>query len=179
MYRIHAASTIFVIFFQDYGDFNMVTKSSVIPLLAILFLVGCNPSENSTSNDSREANPNNPTSNTAPSSNSGSGLGGFQAAEHPTKGNARITKEGGKNYLEFDQSFRSDSGPDLFVILYRDSKVPKSGIREQDYVTLAPLKSTSGSQRYLLPERVNLADYKSVAIWCRQFNATFGFAPLN
>ncbi|MEH1971040.1 DM13 domain-containing protein [Nostoc sp.] len=26
---------------------------------------------------------------------------------------------------------------------------------------------------------MNLADYKSAAIWCRQFNATFGAAKLS
>jgi hypothetical protein len=150
----------------------MFVKSSFVSLLTILFLVGCNPSENSPSN--------NPASNTAPaaSANSGGGLGAFQAAQHSTQGNARITQEGGKSYLEFDQGFRSDSGPDLFVVLYRDSTVPKSGIKEQDYVNVAPLKKTTGSQRYLIPENVKLGNYKSVAIWCRQFNATFGFAPL-
>jgi hypothetical protein len=162
-----------MVFLPDYGDLNMLKKTSLIPLLTIVFLVGCNPAENSTSTNSGQVNPDRVTTT------SGANLGSFQAAEHPTKGNARIIQEGGRNYLEFDQSFRSDSGPDLFVILYRDGTVPKSGIRESDYVNIAPLKSTSGSQRYLVPERVNLADYKSVAIWCRQFNATFGFAPLS
>jgi hypothetical protein len=158
---------------------NMIVKSSFVSLLAILFLVGCNPSENSTSNNSGEANSNNPTTSKAPSSNSGGSLGAFQAAQYSTDGNARITKEGGKNYLEFDQNFRSDSGPDLFVVLYRDSQVPKSGIKEQDYVNVARLRKTSGSQRYLIPEDVKLEDFKSVAIWCRQFNTTFGFARLS
>ncbi|MDY6898910.1 MAG: DM13 domain-containing protein, partial [Cyanobacteriota bacterium] len=29
-----------------------------------------------------------------------------------------------------------------------------------------------------IPENVNLADYKSVGIWCEEFNATFGYASL-
>ncbi|WP_041739865.1 DM13 domain-containing protein [Calothrix sp. PCC 6303] len=153
----------------------MVIKSSVIPLLAIVFLVGCSPSDNSTSTNSGQVNPDISTTNTPASQN----LGRFQAAQYSTQGNVRIVQEGGENYLEFDQSFRSDSGPDLFVILYRDSTVPKSGIRDRDYVNLAPLKSTSGNQRYLIPKDIQVVNYRSVGIWCRQFNTTFGFAPLS
>lgn len=38
---------------------------------------------------------------------------------------------------------------------------------------------TSGAQRYALADNVNLADFRSVAVWCRKFNATFGYAPLS
>lgn len=104
--------------------------------------------------------------------------GTFKAAEHPTKGTVRVVNEQGKQYLEFDKSFKTDSGPDLFVILHRSATVPVSGVKEQDYVSLARLQKTSGAQRYLVPNNVKLADFKSVAIWCRKFNATFGYAPL-
>ena len=104
--------------------------------------------------------------------------GTFVAAEHPTKGTARIMMENGKKYIEFDESFKSDEGPDLKVILHRSDSVPVSGVKEQDYVLIAPLKQTSGAQRYEIPDNVNLSNYRSVAIWCQQFNATFGYAPL-
>nr|WP_198648332.1 DM13 domain-containing protein [Cyanothece sp. BG0011] len=35
-----------------------------------------------------------------------------------------------------------------------------------------------GMQRYVVPEGINIANYKSVAIWCRKFNATFGSAVI-
>lgn len=102
--------------------------------------------------------------------------GTFTTAEHPTVGIARIITEDGTRYLEFDESFKTDNGPDLFVILHRSEEPPISGIQEQDYVTLAPLQRTSGTQRYAIPEGINLEDFKSTVIWCRQFNANFGFA---
>jgi Electron transfer DM13 len=105
--------------------------------------------------------------------------GRFRAAEHPTQGNVRIITEKGKHYLEFDKSFKTDSGPDLFVVLYPNQTVPVSGIKEKDYKSIARLQKTQGTQRYAIPNNVNLADFKSVAIWCRQFNATFGFATLS
>ncbi|HIK08617.1 MAG TPA: DM13 domain-containing protein [Trichormus sp. M33_DOE_039] len=105
-------------------------------------------------------------------------IGNFQAGEHPTKGKAAIVTAEGQQYLEFDENFKTDNGPDLFVILYRTNKPPISGIKEQDYVQVAPLKTVNGKQRYLVPQNIKLTDYKSVAIWCRKFNATFGYAAL-
>jgi hypothetical protein len=104
--------------------------------------------------------------------------GNFIAAEHPTEGTARIITENGRRYLEFDQAFMSDMGPDLYVILHRAASLPKGGLKEQDYISLGRLQKLNGPQRYTIPQDISLADYRSVAIWCRQFNATFGYAPL-
>ncbi|MEB3178873.1 MAG: DM13 domain-containing protein [Nostocaceae cyanobacterium] len=106
------------------------------------------------------------------------GGGNFQAGEHPTKGMVRVVSENGKKLLEFDQAFKTDNGPDLFVILHRSEAPPISGIKEKDYASIAKLQKTSGTQRYTIPDGVNIANFKSVAIWCRKFNATFGYAPL-
>lgn len=94
-----------------------------------------------------------------------------------TNGQIRIIEENGQKYLEFDQSFVTDEGPDLKVILHRDRSVG-SRIQEKDYIEIAPLQASSGAQRYLIPEGVDLDQYSSVAIWCRQFNVTFGYAEL-
>lgn len=104
--------------------------------------------------------------------------GMFVAAEHPTSGNAKIVTENGTRYLVFDQSFKSDAGPDLHVILYRDASVPVKGIAEANYVILGRLQKVNGMQRYVIPASIKLADYGATAIWCRQFNATFGYATL-
>ncbi|NJL84850.1 MAG: DM13 domain-containing protein [Leptolyngbyaceae cyanobacterium SM1_1_3] len=123
----------------------------------------------------------------APASGSAASRSGtFVAAEVETEGTAAIVTEAGQNYLELDQSFQtSDRGPDLVVILHRSDDVlgatepPAYPLQEQDYVVLAPLEAFSGAQRYLIPAEVNLDDYKSAAIWCRQFNATFGVAKFD
>ena len=106
------------------------------------------------------------------------GSGSFKAAEHPTQGKVSIVTEQGKRYLKFDENFKTDNGPDVFVILYRFDTPPQYGIKKQDYVSIARLQKIRGSQRYALPENVKLADFRSVAIWCRKFNATFGYASL-
>lgn len=113
-----------------------------------------------------------------PASPETSRSGAFVNGEHETLGKARIITENGSRFIEFDQAFKTDSGPDLFVILTRQNQPPITGIREQDYVSLGMLQSTSGSQRYAIPADLNLSEFASVTIWCRQFNANFGYAQL-
>ncbi|MDF5732342.1 MAG: DM13 domain-containing protein [Rhizonema sp. PD38] len=105
--------------------------------------------------------------------------GTFQAGEHPTQGTVSIVTENGKRYLVLSQDFKSVKGPDLHVIMYKTDAPPKGGLKKADYYILAPLKNISGTQRYAIPGKVNVANYKSVAIWCQKFNATFGYAPLS
>lgn len=102
--------------------------------------------------------------------------GQFVTAEHETQGTARIVTENGQRYLEFDSAFRSDNGPDLFVLLHRESR--PSSYKKGDFVRLGRLQSTNGKQRYAIPADVSINEFKSAVIWCRAFNATFGFAPL-
>jgi hypothetical protein len=102
--------------------------------------------------------------------------GNFVDSEHPTKGLAEIVTQNGKNYLRLNKAFRSDEGPDVFVLLHREDS-PKE-YKKSDYVSLGRLQKTKGKQLYRIPNEVNITEFKSVAIWCRQFNATFGYAPL-
>lgn len=107
--------------------------------------------------------------------------GTFVAAEKPTTGVARIVRENGHRYLELDSAFSaSDQGPDLHVLLDPSAKPPQS-YQSQDsgsYVNLGGLQKVKGAQRYPIPDSINLANFKSVSIWCRMANATFGYAPL-
>ncbi len=103
--------------------------------------------------------------------------GSFVKQEKATTGKAKIVNVNGKRYLEFDRAFRTGEGPDVKVILHRNSRIPLN-IKEGNYITLATIRSFKGTQVYAIPNNVNLADYKSVGIWCEEFNATFGYAPL-
>lgn len=112
--------------------------------------------------------------------------GTFVSGEHTTQGKVSLTTKDGKSFLELEESFKtSESGPDLVVILHRSDNVigstkpPSYPLKNGDYIILAPLKKYSGAQKYAIPNNINLADYKSAAIWCRKFNATFGAANLS
>lgn len=105
--------------------------------------------------------------------------GNFVTVEqnHPTEGQAQIVEENGQRYLKFDSEFTTARGPDVNVVMHRNNSVPVN-LQEENYVTLAPLESFDGAQQYLIPEDFNLDEYQSVAIWCREFNVTFGYAAL-
>ncbi|MGF1538685.1 MAG: DM13 domain-containing protein [Elainellaceae cyanobacterium] len=111
--------------------------------------------------------------------------GPFESAEHPTAGTATIVQEGDQYYVEFSDDFSTDPGPDLFVVLHQSNDFfsitspPTYGIEEDSYVSLAPLEAVNGAQRYAIPASVDVDEFGSVAVWCRQFNATFGAANLS
>ncbi|GAB4529824.1 MAG: hypothetical protein Tsb0014_12040 [Pleurocapsa sp.] len=96
---------------------------------------------------------------------------------HPTDGRVRIISDRGKNYLEFDDDFTTLPAPELKVILHRYNLVP-SKIESFNYLSLAPLSSFRGQQRYLIPDYIDLSQYASVAIWCQKYNLTFAHAAL-
>ena len=97
---------------------------------------------------------------------------------HPTTGAARVVSENGQNYLVFDAAFDTARGPDVQVVLLTEAAAPVN-LTEGNYVTIGALQSFEGAQRHLIPDDINVnADYASVAIWCREFNVTFGYAPL-
>ena len=105
-----------------------------------------------------------------------SSTGSFKTVSSNTVGGATIVEENGKRYLEFDQAFSTENGPDLFVLLHKQA-TPESYSSEQ-YVNLGDLQSIAGSQRYESPENISVDDFESAVIWCRQFNVTFGFAAI-
>ncbi|MFB2834947.1 DM13 domain-containing protein [Floridanema evergladense] len=105
--------------------------------------------------------------------------GTFVAAEKPTTGAVRIVRENGQRFLEIDGAFStSDQGPDLHVLLDTVEKPPQSYQNQGRVINLGRLRSYTGAQRYPIPDTVNLNSFKSVVIWCRMANATFGYAPL-
>jgi hypothetical protein len=80
-------------------------------------------------------------------------------------------------FLEPD--FEVGPGPAFHVYL-----VPKASIRSSSdmkdvmYVDLGRLRSFKGSQRYQIPDGVNLKDYPSVIVWCVRFSALISPADL-
>lgn len=97
--------------------------------------------------------------------------------DHPTAGIAQIIEENGQRFIVFDDAFTTARGPAVEVILYKRDSVPVA-IAEGDYVSVAMLQSFDGAQRYALPADLDISQYGSIGIWCRQFNVTFGYADL-
>ncbi len=106
--------------------------------------------------------------------------GNFVKAEKETTGTARIIMDNGHRYLELDNAFStSNQGPDLHVLLDPASTPNANYSHQGSVINLGRLKSYQGTQRYPIPDAINLDNYKSVAIWCRMANATFGYATLS
>ncbi|EAZ93151.1 DM13 domain-containing protein [Crocosphaera chwakensis] len=159
-----------------------------IALCLILFAaVGCNSVKQETANNPPIVESSESTKSDESNSEKESTIkvGSFVSGEHTTEGNVRIISEETQTFIELDSNFKtSEMGPDLVVILHRSSDVigstnpPAYPLQEGDYVVVAPLSQFSGMQKYAVPEEINIADYKSVAIWCHKFNATFGAAVI-
>lgn len=101
----------------------------------------------------------------------------FVTVSHATQGAMRVITVNGKRYLEFDQTFKTEGGPDVLVLLHRD-RTPKE-YQQQKFVSLGHIQKFNGIQRYAIPDNVNLSDFRSVVIRCRLFSVTFGYAPLS
>lgn len=100
----------------------------------------------------------------------------FVTVSHSTEGGVRVIASNGKRYLEFDETFKTEGGPDVLILLHRDRQ-PKE-YQQQKFISLGHIRKFSGTQRYIIPDKVNLADFRSVVVRCRLFSVTFGYAPL-
>ena len=87
-----------------------------------------------------------------------------------------IKKANGKRVLQLDKDFQSGRGPDVFILLHQQAKPTQ--YRNNYTAVGGPLKTFSGTKEFEIPAEVNLAEVKSVVVWCREFNVTFGYAPL-
>ena len=81
----------------------------------------------------------------------------------------------GKTFLRLTENFKTENGPHLVVYLVPNYQKYD---RVTDFVPLGDLKGTSGAQNYLIPEGTDLEKYNTALIWCKPFQALFGYAPL-
>ena len=98
---------------------------------------------------------------------------------HRGKGTATVFEnDSGTKVLRFTK-FEASNGPDLKVWLVKAGDIKASAdVKASAWVALGPLKGNIGDQNYVIPGDVNIADYKSVVIWCEQFGVLFSAADL-
>lgn len=101
-------------------------------------------------------------------------------AVHQGKGSASIYRlEDGTSVLRFED-FEVTNGPDLYVWLSSAGPGADSdAIKASRTIELEPLKGNIGSQNYVLPPDLDLAEVQSVVIWCRRFGVLFSQASLD
>lgn len=110
--------------------------------------------------------------------------GTFQKGEAAAAGTFAIHKDGDRTMLRLSEDFATNPGaPDLYLAIgnaanpIADKEHPYP-LAEGEYVTVAELTSATGAQDYELPADIDLSENNSVIIWCKQFNATMSYAPL-
>lgn len=99
---------------------------------------------------------------------------GYVDALHNGRGMVLLLRTGGELFLRFDQVAITNA-PDVHVYLSPDTGGKWS---EATSLYLGPLKATNGSFNYAVPAGADVARYKSVVVWCRQFAVLVTWADL-
>jgi hypothetical protein len=106
-------------------------------------------------------------------------MGKLHSNAHDTKGNATVIDLGnGRRVLRLTE-FATSNGPDVRIYLVAAADVQDNAtVKTAGFVELGPMKGNIGDQNYEIPATVDLANYKTVTVWCRRFSVNFGSAPL-
>ncbi|KLK93470.1 hypothetical protein AA309_09165 [Microvirga vignae] len=92
-------------------------------------------------------------------------------------GRGRVTATSRTVFLEDD--FEVGPGPAFHVYLVPRKEVRRSAdVTGTMFVDLGPLRAFKGSQRYSIPSGVDVAQFDSVVIWCREFSVLISPADL-
>lgn len=106
--------------------------------------------------------------------------GRFRDAEPTRKGSGQVelvkTERGWQARLT-GFSVTPGAGLELWLVAHADPKKPRD-VTKSKYLSLGTLRSPKGDQVYTLPDDVDPAQFKSLVIWSKQFDAFFAAAPL-
>jgi hypothetical protein len=84
-----------------------------------------------------------------------------------------------QNAVFLEPDFEVGPGPKYHVYLVPNAKVrADKQVEGSKFVDLGRLRSFKGSQRYPVPEGIDLKNYPSVVIWCEQFGVLISPADL-
>lgn len=105
--------------------------------------------------------------------------GTFHGVSHHASGVATVyAMSDGHRILRFTD-FEVSNGPDVHVYLVAtDDANDNETVKKAETIGLGPMKGNVGNQNYDLPDDVDLAEYRSVTIWCKRFGINFATAPL-
>lgn len=107
--------------------------------------------------------------------------GKLNSIHAPTVGTVTLTHTAGGDVLSI-KGLKTEVAPDLELWLLA-SAAPKTEaddvvVAKTKHLQVAVLKTFSGDFSFKLPAGTKVSDYKSVILWCAQFNVTFGGANL-
>lgn len=109
-------------------------------------------------------------------------VGAFRDADRAHKGQgsvALVALPGGGHQVQLSE-FQVTNGPDLEVWLSaHPDPASSSDVKENLWLSLGQLKGNVGDQAYSVPAEADVAQFKSVVIWCEQFGVLFSPAALS
>jgi hypothetical protein len=92
-------------------------------------------------------------------------------------GRGRVTVTPRTVFLEGD--FEVGPGPAFHVYLVPKKEIRRSAdVTGSMFVDLGPLRAFKGSQRYAVPSGVDVTQFDSVVVWCREFSVLISPADL-
>ena len=99
---------------------------------------------------------------------------------HWGRGKATIYQEPGNRTVVFlNDDFKVGPGPRFHVYLVDHPEVrEKKDFVDSDKVDLGRLRAFQGSQVYTVPSGIDVAKYKSIVIWCKEFDVLISPASL-
>jgi hypothetical protein len=108
--------------------------------------------------------------------------GSLISHEHATTGTVRIIEQADGRRVLTLENLDTTNGPDVHVWLSAADVVEGTDgwytAGSADFFDLGMIKGNQGNQVYEIPAQVDLAQYKSVDLWCVQFGVSFGAAQL-
>lgn len=105
--------------------------------------------------------------------------GGFVKKKYNIRGDWQILQQNGQTILRLSNDFKTKKGPDLKIFLSPQSVASVNGnTATQGSVLISELSSNRGTQDYVIPSNVNLADFQSVLIHCEAFSVLWGGGSL-
>ncbi len=103
----------------------------------------------------------------------------FTKKKYNIKGQWSVVHEDGRTLIRLSEGFKTKNGPDLKIFLSPQSIGDVTGKTALDgAVTLGRLKSNKGTQDYIIPEGVSLANFSSILIHCEAFSVLWGGGSL-
>ncbi len=90
---------------------------------------------------------------------------------HPAEGIVRLIDSSEGKVIRYE-NYKTLNGPDLFVYLSKD-------LDAEDFVSLGEIRGTEGNINYLIPEGIDLAEYRYVLTWCKQFGVLFNYVDMS
>ena len=106
--------------------------------------------------------------------------GAFVKKQKSISGDWSVVYVDGQTVIRFSNNFKARAGPDLKVFLSPQTVDAVSGrTATNGAVLLGKLKSTKGTQDYVLPQGVSISDFASVLVHCEQFSVLWGGGALS